>query len=125
MITVQPLSVTVNGGGTVAFTVTATSANPPTYQWTKNGTNISGATSDTLILSSVGTHAAATGRHGFQAEVEVKLGRMAAVTGQVTRLIRSANLWNLFRRTAEMAMKAAEYKATRRASKLALANDRF
>jgi len=26
---------------------------------------------------------------------------------------RSANLWNLFRRTAEMATKAAEYKARR------------
>jgi hypothetical protein len=38
---------------------------------------------------------------------------MAAIAGHVTRPIRFANLWNLFRRIAEMATKAAEYKARR------------
>ncbi len=45
---------------------------------------------------------------------------MAAVTGQVTRPIRPANLWNLFPGSAEMATKAAEYKATRRLFDLTL-----
>src|SRR6266487_3839603 len=49
----------------------------------------------------------------LSAAVEVKLGRLATITGEVTRPIRSANLWNLFRRSAEMATKATEYKATR------------
>ena len=31
---------------------------------------------------------------------------------QVARPIRSANFWNLFRRTAEMVTKAVEYKVT-------------
>jgi len=58
-------------------------------------------------------HSAVTGpnhRHVFQAAVEVKLGRMA-VDGQVTRPTRPANLWNLFRRTTDVATKAAGYKA--------------
>jgi hypothetical protein len=45
---------------------------------------------------------------------------MAAVTGEVRRPIRSANPWNLFRRSAEMATRAAEYKATRRLFDLTL-----
>jgi hypothetical protein len=42
-----------------------------------------------------------------------KLGRMAAIAGEVTRPIRFAKLWNLFRRAAEMATKAAEHQAGR------------
>jgi len=46
-ITQQPMSQTVNVGQTATFTVTATGAMPLTYQWQKNGANISGATSAT------------------------------------------------------------------------------
>jgi len=55
----QPASRTSLVGSTAAFTVAADGAPPLTYQWRRNGTNlvnignISGATSPTLILSSV------------------------------------------------------------------------
>jgi hypothetical protein len=44
-ITTQPSNQTVNAGQTATFTVTATGTAPLTYQWSKNGTPISGATS--------------------------------------------------------------------------------
>ncbi|MBL0210294.1 MAG: M4 family metallopeptidase [Holophagaceae bacterium] len=44
-ITSQPASVTVAAGATASFSVTATGTAPMTYQWRKNGTAITGATS--------------------------------------------------------------------------------
>ena len=44
-ITSQPASVTVTAGATATFSVTASGTAPLTYQWRKNGTAISGATS--------------------------------------------------------------------------------
>src|SRR6266852_3933426 len=44
-ITTQPLSQTVTGGQTSTFSVTATGTSPLGYQWSKNGTAISGAIS--------------------------------------------------------------------------------
>jgi hypothetical protein len=44
-IVVQPANQTVAAGQSATFTVTATSNGPFTYQWYKNGTAISGATS--------------------------------------------------------------------------------
>jgi hypothetical protein len=44
-ITAQPAGVTVAAGQTATFSVTATGTAPFSYQWMKNGTNISGATS--------------------------------------------------------------------------------
>jgi len=44
-ITSQPSNVTVAPGQTATFTVTATGTAPLSYQWQKNGSNISGATS--------------------------------------------------------------------------------
>jgi hypothetical protein len=52
-ITTQPASQTVDSGASVTFSVVATGSPAPTYQWEFNGTNISGATSSTLSLSSV------------------------------------------------------------------------
>jgi beta-galactosidase len=46
-ITAQPAHQTVTIGQTATFTVTATGAPAPTYQWQKNAGNISGATSST------------------------------------------------------------------------------
>jgi len=44
-ITSQPASQTVAPGQAAIFSVTATGTPPPTYQWQKNGANITGATS--------------------------------------------------------------------------------
>ena len=45
LITTQPASQTVTTGQTATFSVTATGTAPLSYQWKKNGTTISGATS--------------------------------------------------------------------------------
>lgn len=52
-ITTAPRSAVVNAGSTVALTVAATGSPAPTYQWRKDGNNIAGATSDTLVLPGV------------------------------------------------------------------------
>jgi hypothetical protein len=57
-ITSQPVSQTVLAGGSVNLSVTATGNPSPTYQWYVNGTAISGATSNTLSLSTVPVSAA-------------------------------------------------------------------
>src|SRR5205809_103910 len=46
-ITTQPASQTVTAGQTASFTVAATGTAPLSYQWNKNGTAITGATSST------------------------------------------------------------------------------
>lgn len=51
-ITTQPQSQTVNAGSTVNFSVAATGSSL-SYQWKKNGANITGATTDTLTLANV------------------------------------------------------------------------
>ncbi len=50
-ITEQPISTTVDGGQNAVFTVKAESNLGITYQWYHNGAAISGATSDTLVIS--------------------------------------------------------------------------
>jgi hypothetical protein len=50
-ITLQPVSVTVTAGANAIFTVAATGAT--SYQWQKDGANVSGATSSALSLSNV------------------------------------------------------------------------
>ena len=52
-ITTQPVSQTVPVGGAVTFSVTASGTAPLGYQWQRNGTNISGATSASYSLSAV------------------------------------------------------------------------
>ncbi|MEP7372781.1 MAG: PQQ-dependent sugar dehydrogenase [Chitinophagaceae bacterium] len=52
VITNQPQSLTVAQGNTATFNVTATGGAPLTYQWRKNGTNISGATNASYTISS-------------------------------------------------------------------------
>jgi hypothetical protein len=53
--TTQPQSQTVTAGGSVTFTAQATGTPAPTFQWTRNGTVLPGATSASLTLSSVQT----------------------------------------------------------------------
>ncbi|MBS0630692.1 MAG: immunoglobulin domain-containing protein [Verrucomicrobia bacterium] len=54
-ITTQPQSQSVATGANVTFTAAASGSPAPTYQWKKDGTNVSGATSATLTLNNVQT----------------------------------------------------------------------
>lgn len=51
-ITSRPISQAITAGQSVTFTATA-SGSSPTYQWSKNGNNISGATSASYSIASV------------------------------------------------------------------------
>lgn len=53
VITDQPDNVTVAAGQTATFSVSASGATPLTYQWRKNGANISGATGSVYTKSNV------------------------------------------------------------------------
>jgi hypothetical protein len=54
-ITLQPLSQTVTVGAGVTFTGGAVGTAPLSYQWTHNGTNVSGATTTALSIGSTQT----------------------------------------------------------------------
>ncbi|HEX2854080.1 MAG TPA: pectinesterase family protein [Opitutaceae bacterium] len=47
----QPTGGTLNVGGSITLTVTATGTPAPTYQWKKNGVNIPGATASSYAIS--------------------------------------------------------------------------
>ncbi len=51
VIGTQPTSATVRPGATASFTVSASGAQPLSYQWSRNGVAISGATSDTYTTT--------------------------------------------------------------------------
>lgn len=53
VITQQPISQTVDVGQDVTFSAIATGSPPPTFQWQKDGLDVLGATSRTLLLRSV------------------------------------------------------------------------
>lgn len=57
-VTTQPVSQTVLAGTTVQFNVPATGSTPLTFQWSKNGAPINGATGNFLRLSNVSLNAA-------------------------------------------------------------------
>lgn len=59
-ITTQPQSQIVTAGANVTFSVSATGTPAPTYQWRKNGTNISGATQSSYTLTNVNSGHAGT-----------------------------------------------------------------
>lgn len=59
-ITQHPQSQTVNAGGSVTFSVTATGTAPLSYQWHKNGAPIDGATSASYTINPVQTGDAGT-----------------------------------------------------------------
>jgi hypothetical protein len=52
-ITAQPVNATVCAAETASFSVTATGVPSPTYQWMKNGANISGATAASWSFATV------------------------------------------------------------------------
>lgn len=49
----QPFSQTVRSGGTVTFSATASGAGPLTYQWRRDGIELTGATASTLTINPV------------------------------------------------------------------------
>lgn len=52
-VTTPPASQTVVAGGTATFSVVASGTNPLSYQWSKNGSPLGGATAATLSLTNV------------------------------------------------------------------------
>jgi hypothetical protein len=60
VIVSQPSSKSLLAGGSPSLSVSATGGLPFAYQWTSNGTAISGATSSTLVLSHTTTNSSGT-----------------------------------------------------------------
>jgi len=59
-ISTHPASQSVTAGSSVTFSVTASGSDVLTYQWTKGGANISGATASSYTISSASTADAGT-----------------------------------------------------------------
>jgi len=80
-ITTQPASQTVTAGQTATFAVVASGTAPLSYQWKKNGVNITGAT-----LSSYSTPATATSDSGstFTVVVTNSAGTVASAAATLT-----------------------------------------
>ena len=79
-ITIQPTSQTVTAGQAATFSVSGSGVTPLSYQWRKNGTSISGATSTTYT-----TLATATSDSGSQFTVVVS-NSAGGVTSNVATL---------------------------------------
>ena len=84
-ITSQPANQTVTAGQTAAFSVTASGTAPLTYQWRKNGVNISGATA-----SSYTTPATATTDSGSTFSVIVTNSAGSATSNNATLTVNAA-----------------------------------
>ena len=78
----QPEAATVFAGGNATFSVTANGTPAPTYQWRKNGTNISGATSASLALTNVQSSDQAT----YSVVVSNSVGSIASIGAALTVL---------------------------------------
>ena len=85
-ITTQPAAQSVTAGQTASFTVEASGTAPLTYQWQKNSTDISGATSATYT-----TPATAIGDNGAQYSVVVFNGAGTATSKQATLTVTVAS----------------------------------
>ena len=84
-ITTQPAAQSVTAGQTASFTVEASGTAPLTYQWQKNSTDISGATSATYT-----TPATAIGDNGAQYSVVVFNGAGTATSDKATLTVTAA-----------------------------------
>ncbi len=84
-ITTQPSSQTVTAGQTATFTVGATGTSPMTYQWSKNGAPISGATSSTYT-----TPAETTSDNNAQFDVVVSNTAGSATSNAATLTVNAA-----------------------------------
>ncbi|PWT86379.1 MAG: hypothetical protein C5B58_01480, partial [Acidobacteria bacterium] len=85
-ITTQPTSQTVTSGQTATFAVVATGTAPLSYQWQKNGTAISGATS-----SSYTTPATTSSDNGSTFQVVVSNSLGAATSNSATLTVNVAS----------------------------------
>jgi hypothetical protein len=79
-ITGQPSNQVVNAFQPAAFTVTASGVFPPTYQWRKDGVNLSGATAATLNLP----HAHLADAGGYDCVVSNVNGVLASSVATLT-----------------------------------------
>ena len=84
-ITTQPSNQTVTAGQTATFTVVASGTAPLSYQWQKNGANISGATS-----SSYTTPATTTSDSGSTFKVVVSNSAGTATSNSATLIVNAA-----------------------------------
>lgn len=86
-ITSQPVSKTVVVGNTATFSVTAAGTNPLSYQWQKNGVNITGATSSSYTTPA--TTLADSGA-AFRVAVKNSVGIVTSASAALT--VNSASL---------------------------------
>lgn len=86
-ITTQPASQTVIAGKTATFTVAATGTAPLTYQWSKNGTAISNATSSTYT-----TPAETTADNNAKFTVAVNNGAGSATSNAAVLAVSAATV---------------------------------
>jgi hypothetical protein len=84
-LTVQPVSVTVAVGQAATFSVSASGTAPISYQWRKNGANMSGATA-----SSYTTPATTTADSGSKFDVVVRNSAGSITSSQATLTVNSA-----------------------------------
>ncbi len=80
-ITTQPANQTVTVGQTATFSVLATGTGPLSYQWRKNGTNISGANASSYTTSTTTT---ADSGSSFSVMVSNSAGTMASNNAMLT-----------------------------------------
>jgi hypothetical protein len=79
-ITIQPIAQTVTAGSTAIFMVAASGTPAPTYQWSKGGTAISGATGATFIIS----NAASANAGSYSVTVTNSAGSVASNAATLT-----------------------------------------
>ena len=86
-ITTQPLSETVTAGQNTSFSVVASGTAPLSYQWSFNGTPLSGATSSTLTLNNGATSSTLTLNTVQSADAGSYTVVVANVAGSVTSAV--------------------------------------
>lgn len=84
-ITSQPKNVAVNQNATAIFSVSATGDSPLSYQWQKNGANISGANSSSYSLT------ASSGNNGAKFRVVVSNSKGSVTSEEAVLTINGAN----------------------------------
>ena len=89
-ITTQPVGLSVNAGAAATFTVVATGTGTLSYQWTRDGVAISGATASSLSLPSVSASSAGDYRvvvTGSGGSVTSQAATLSVVTAQAPTIV--------------------------------------